>query len=108
MPVGTYTLVVERTVSDAVAVGALGEVLFPAGWYAYVGSAFGPGGFIVVVVSPYRRSTWPVPSNVGEKLQPPLSVGSTATARSPAASATSDTGTSTTCSATRPRDWMSR
>ena len=45
MPVGTYTLVVERTASDAIAVGALGERTFPAGWYAYVGSAFGPGGF---------------------------------------------------------------
>jgi len=27
------------------AVGALGDHEFPAGWYAYTGSAFGPGGF---------------------------------------------------------------
>ncbi len=29
----------------AVAVGALGETEFPAGWYVYVGSALGSGGF---------------------------------------------------------------
>ncbi len=45
MPVGTYTLLIERTRGDAVEVGALGEVDLPAGWYAYTGSAFGPGGF---------------------------------------------------------------
>ncbi|SFR86521.1 Uri superfamily endonuclease [Halomicrobium zhouii] len=45
MAAGTYTLVVERTASDAVEVGALGAVSLPVGWYAYVGSAFGPGGF---------------------------------------------------------------
>lgn len=45
MPVGTYTLVLERTASETIAVGALGDVDFPAGWYAYTGSAFGPGGF---------------------------------------------------------------
>lgn len=45
MAVGTYTLVVERTESDTIDVGALGDVAFPPGWYAYVGSAFGPGGF---------------------------------------------------------------
>jgi endonuclease-3 len=45
MVVGTYTLVVERTASGAVEVGALGAVPLPTGWYAYVGSALGPGGF---------------------------------------------------------------
>lgn len=45
MPVGTYTLILERTASDSLAVGALGDVEFASGWYAYVGSAFGPGGF---------------------------------------------------------------
>lgn len=42
---GTYTLVVECSEPATVAVGALGAVEFPAGWYAYVGSALGPGGF---------------------------------------------------------------
>lgn len=42
---GTYTLVVELERDATIEVGALGEVRFGAGWYAYVGSAQGPGGF---------------------------------------------------------------
>jgi len=42
---GTYTLVVELVDPATVEVGALGPVAFGAGWYAYTGSAFGPGGF---------------------------------------------------------------
>ena len=42
---GTYTLVLERDTSGPIAVGALGEIAFPAGWYAYTGSALGSGGF---------------------------------------------------------------
>jgi Uri superfamily endonuclease len=42
---GTYTLVVELAESATIAVGALGERDFRPGWYAYTGSAFGPGGF---------------------------------------------------------------
>ncbi|MFB6150818.1 MAG: DUF123 domain-containing protein [Haloarculaceae archaeon] len=42
---GTYTLVVELADPARIAVGALGEYAFDAGWYAYTGSAFGPGGF---------------------------------------------------------------
>jgi endonuclease-3 len=42
---GTYTLVLERSRSGPIAVGALGERQFPAGWYAYTGSALGAGGF---------------------------------------------------------------
>jgi Uri superfamily endonuclease len=45
MPEGTYTLLVKLPTTATVAVGALGEQSFPAGWYAYTGSAFGPGGF---------------------------------------------------------------
>lgn len=41
---GTY-VVVFRLVADAtVSVGKLGTFAFPAGFYAYIGSAFGPGG----------------------------------------------------------------
>jgi Uri superfamily endonuclease len=42
---GTYTLVVELADAVVIRVGALGDVGFAAGWYAYTGSALGPGGF---------------------------------------------------------------
>lgn len=42
---GTYTLLLERTAPATIEVGALGEHRFPAGWYAYTGSALGSGGF---------------------------------------------------------------
>jgi endonuclease-3 len=45
MSEGTYTLLVELSESASIEVGALGEVAFVAGAYAYTGSAFGPGGF---------------------------------------------------------------
>lgn len=42
---GTYSLVVSVDEPTVAEVGALGEVAFDAGWYAYAGSARGPGGF---------------------------------------------------------------
>jgi endonuclease-3 len=42
---GTYTLVVDVPESLTITVGALGATPFEAGWYAYVGSATGAGGF---------------------------------------------------------------
>ncbi|MCL7417626.1 MAG: GIY-YIG nuclease family protein [Halalkalicoccus sp.] len=42
---GTYTLVISLPEPATIEVGALGAREFPAGWYAYTGSAFGPGGF---------------------------------------------------------------
>ena len=42
---GTYVLVVDLPRATTLEVGALGEREFDAGTYAYVGSAFGPGGF---------------------------------------------------------------
>lgn len=42
---GTYSLVVEVTEPATVEVGALGTCRFEPGWYAYAGSARGPGGF---------------------------------------------------------------
>lgn len=42
---GTYSLLVEVPDARTATVGALGEVRFEAGWYAYAGSALGPGGF---------------------------------------------------------------
>lgn len=38
-----YCLVLQ-TDGAVIRVGARGEVVFPAGWYCYVGSALGPGG----------------------------------------------------------------
>ncbi len=42
---GTYTLVVELADAATVEFGAAGTRTLDAGWYAYVGSALGPGGF---------------------------------------------------------------
>lgn len=42
---GTYTILVEVTDPVELDVGALGLLEFPAGYYAYTGSAFGSGGF---------------------------------------------------------------
>jgi Uri superfamily endonuclease len=42
---GTYTLLVELSEGVDIEVGALGEYSFESGWYAYVGSALGTGGF---------------------------------------------------------------
>lgn len=42
---GTYTLLVNVAEDTTQGVGALGEHTFEQGWYAYVGSALGPGGF---------------------------------------------------------------
>jgi endonuclease-3 len=42
---GTYTLVIELSETARIGVGALGTCTFDSGWYAYVGSANGPGGF---------------------------------------------------------------
>jgi Uri superfamily endonuclease len=42
---GTYTLVTELPERATIEVGALGNRDFDPGWYAYVGSAHGSGGF---------------------------------------------------------------
>ena len=42
---GTYTLLVELDAPATISVGALGDRRFPAGAYAYTGSALGSGGF---------------------------------------------------------------
>ena len=41
---GSYTLFLRLTASATIRVGRLGRFDFPAGTYAYFGSAFGPGG----------------------------------------------------------------
>lgn len=42
---GTYTLVIELSEAAGIEIGALGPKHFDSGWYAYVGSALGSGGF---------------------------------------------------------------
>jgi endonuclease-3 len=42
---GTYTLLVELDAPTTVSFGAQGARDLPSGWYAYTGTAFGPGGF---------------------------------------------------------------
>ena len=41
---GTYALLLYLPNEKVIAVGRLGPICFPAGFYIYVGSAFGPGG----------------------------------------------------------------
>lgn len=54
---GSYILVLqlEQTI-DALQVGRLGHFLFPAGYYLYVGSAFGPGGLAARLRHHERRN----------------------------------------------------
>ncbi len=42
---GTYSLLLQTSDETELEVGALGPIEFPAGYYAYTGSALGPGGF---------------------------------------------------------------
>jgi Uri superfamily endonuclease len=42
---GTYTLVMRLGEGHKLKVGALGEIFFDEGYYAYTGSALGAGGF---------------------------------------------------------------
>jgi Uri superfamily endonuclease len=41
---GTYVLILEAQEPALIQAGRLGELDITSGWYAYVGSAFGPGG----------------------------------------------------------------
>lgn len=45
---GTYTLLIQLPTPATPRFGALGEHRLPSGWYAYTGSALGPGGFAQV------------------------------------------------------------
>lgn len=41
---GNYVLLLHLPADETLTIGKLGTFDFPAGWYTYVGSAFGPGG----------------------------------------------------------------
>jgi Uri superfamily endonuclease len=43
---GTYVLLLQLPTDEQITIGKLGTFDFPAGWYTYVGSAFGPGGLV--------------------------------------------------------------
>jgi len=43
---GTYVLLLQLEEDATITVGRLGTFDFPAGWYTYVGSAFGAGGLL--------------------------------------------------------------
>ncbi len=56
---GTYGLIFELQTSCRLMVGKLGRFGFPAGWYAYTGSARGPGGLRARVAHHLRLSRSP-------------------------------------------------
>ena len=41
---GTYTLILVSSLEKPISIGKLGTLLLEPGFYAYIGSAFGPGG----------------------------------------------------------------
>ncbi|MBI1879745.1 MAG: GIY-YIG nuclease family protein [Chloroflexi bacterium] len=43
---GNYVLLLHLPTDETLTVGKLGTFDFPAGWYTYVGSAFGSGGLV--------------------------------------------------------------
>ena len=51
---GTYVLVLKNGVERTIQIGRRGNVLLAAGYYLYVGSAFGPGGVRARVSRHYR------------------------------------------------------
>ncbi|MFW5691835.1 MAG: GIY-YIG nuclease family protein [Chloroflexota bacterium] len=60
---GTYVLILNLPESQSVTAGRLGTFDFTAGWYAYVGSAFGPGGLrgrLRHHLAPVKKPHWHV------------------------------------------------
>ncbi len=52
---GTYALLLELIPGTEITVGRLGTFLFPAGYYVYIGSAFGGGGLAARLARHHRR-----------------------------------------------------
>ncbi len=52
---GTYALLLKLKPGKEIVVGRLGTFRFPEGYYAYVGSAFGPGGLAARVARHCRH-----------------------------------------------------
>ena len=58
---GNYVLLLHLPVNETVTIGKLGTFDFPAGWYAYIGSAFGAGGLVGRLkhhLKPAERPHW--------------------------------------------------
>lgn len=58
---GNYVLLLHLPADETLTVGKLGTVDFPAGWYTYVGSAFGSGGLVGRLkhhLQPVERPHW--------------------------------------------------
>jgi len=58
---GTYTLILRLARAQRLRIGALGTFTFPSARYAYVGSAFGPGGLrgrLAHHLAPAARPHW--------------------------------------------------
>jgi len=53
---GTYVLVLKLDGDTAIPAGRLGCLEFPAGFYTYIGSAFGPGGLRARIGRHLKRS----------------------------------------------------
>ena len=52
---GSYILILYNPAPRQISVGQLGRHTFPRGWYAYVGSARGPGGLAARLARHLRR-----------------------------------------------------
>ncbi len=52
---GSYVLILHLAQPTTITVGKLGTFDFPAGWYAYTGSALGPGGLAARLAYHHRR-----------------------------------------------------
>lgn len=58
---GNYVLLLYLPTDERLTIGKLGTFDFLAGWYAYVGSAFGPGGLVGRLkhhLQPVQRPHW--------------------------------------------------
>lgn len=56
---GSYLLVLELAGAKRIRVGALGRLALAPGYYAYLGSAFGPGGLAARLAHHLRRTGTP-------------------------------------------------
>ncbi len=58
---GTYVLLLHLPIDEKITIGKLGTFEFPAGWYTYVGSAFGSGGLVARLkhhLKPVEKPHW--------------------------------------------------
>lgn len=58
---GTYALILKLSRARTVSIGRLNRIGFPAGFFIYIGSAFGPGGLSARLgrhIARHKRSHW--------------------------------------------------